>query len=152
MNTPEREWVVSVRAIITSVPEDRQLKRSRPNSDLAFAFGKTQKTIRNIDKRVLERNNNPKRQQRSDAGITIFDAVKNQEAVFTLLHYYKKWKGLNHPGEIFDDKELAAELFLLPVQEQRQFEEGSQSFLEQSPYLSSEIGKFLRKTEGQITW
>lgn len=76
LNTPERELVVPVRTIITSVPKDRRPKRSRPNSDLAFAFGKTQKTIRNINKRVLEHNNNPKYQQRSDAGITVFDTVK----------------------------------------------------------------------------
>ena len=78
LNTPERELVVPVRTIITSVPKDRRPKRSRPNSDLAFAFGKTQKTIRNINKRVLEHNNNPKYQQRSDAGITVFDTVKNK--------------------------------------------------------------------------
>eukprot|EP00978_Attheya_sp_CCMP212_P040263 scaffold217848_cov61-Attheya_sp.AAC.1 len=105
-----------------------------------------------MDRRVLSRNNDASRKRRYDAGETVFTLSKNQAAVFTPLHYYKKWRRLNAPGEVFDDLELGRDLELLNERDTQHFEEGAASFQEQAPYLPSEIGRFLCQTNGRITW
>eukprot|EP00978_Attheya_sp_CCMP212_P038298 scaffold188563_cov69-Attheya_sp.AAC.1 len=150
---PERELVVQCMAIITSiVPETMRLEGSHPVADLAYGFGVTRQCIQELDRRVLSRNNDASRKRRCDAGETVFTSNKKQAAVFTPLHFYKKWRRLNAPGEVFDDLELGRELELLNERDTQHFEEGAASFQEQAPYLFSEIGRFLCQTKGRITW
>jgi hypothetical protein len=141
-------------AIISSVPEHKRTSKGsgNPITNLAYGFGVTKNCIQITDKRVLARNNNATRKRRSDAGENVFTSNKKRAAVFTPLHYYKKWRRLNAPGEVFDDLELASEFKSLNEMETQQFEEGAASFQEQGPYLTSEVGRYLRLTNGRITW
>jgi hypothetical protein len=103
---PERELVVQCMAIITSIPETIHPEGSHPVADLAYGFGVSRQCIQAMDKRVLSRNNDASRKRRYDAGETVFTSSKKQAAVFTPLHYYKKWRHINAPDEVFDDLEL----------------------------------------------
>eukprot|EP00978_Attheya_sp_CCMP212_P008135 scaffold18931_cov62-Attheya_sp.AAC.11 len=128
---PERELVVQCMVIISSiVPETMHPEGSHPVADLAYGFGVSRQCIQAMDIRILSRNNDASRKRRCDAGETVFTLNKKQAAVFTSHHYYKKWRHLNVPGEVFDDLELGRDLELLNERDTQHFEEGAASFQE----------------------
>jgi hypothetical protein len=131
---------------VYSVPENKRPEGSNPTADLAYGFGMTSMSIKRADARVLSRNNDSIRKRRSDANENVFNSNKKQRAVFTALHYCKKWRCLHAPGEVFDDLELREALELLDKSNQQQFVEGAASFQQQAAYLSAEVENFLRQT------
>ena len=74
--TPEKLLVVQFRSVITSIAEVDRPNGSKPNADLAFALGVSSRTIREIDKRVLQRCMRASRKKRSDVGVTVFNSKK----------------------------------------------------------------------------
>eukprot|EP00978_Attheya_sp_CCMP212_P044294 scaffold306184_cov27-Attheya_sp.AAC.2 len=92
LTKPENELVVQSRAITASVPENMRPDGSNATADLAYGFGMTSMSIKRADTRVLSRNNDATRKRRSDVSENVFNSNKKQRAVFTALHYYKKWR------------------------------------------------------------
>eukprot|EP00978_Attheya_sp_CCMP212_P043996 scaffold296892_cov55-Attheya_sp.AAC.1 len=92
LTKPENELVVQSRAITASVTENMRPDSSNATADLAYGFGMTSMSIKRADTRVLSRNNDATRKRRSDVSENVFNSNKKQRAIFTALHYYKKWR------------------------------------------------------------
>ena len=81
----------------------------------------------------------------------MFNSNTKQQGVFTPLHYYKKWRRLQAPGEVFNELELRDDFERMDESEQQPFEEGADSFLQQAAFLPAQVGNYLRQTNGRIT-
>ena len=153
MNTKERSTLTTLYAIIQAIDTSHYPPKSSPITDLAHAWGIGRTTVKDIFKTVLDRNNDPKRKRRSDAGLTVFNSDKRRRSLYNGFDYFKRHERARRPGEIITNQELKEEWQGLDDNQQKIFENAAEDFqLTRAVFLPDEVGRLLRKAKGHVAW
>jgi hypothetical protein len=122
-------------------------------SDQVYGWGVgSAQTIRNIDTRAVARKINSTQKERADAGTCVFTCESKRKQVYTAMDYYKRWIQHNNPGEPYIVSTLREEFLKLLEEEKVPYDRGAVSLRQKVANAPDGIGKFLRKTNGSISW
>ncbi|OEU14225.1 hypothetical protein FRACYDRAFT_240759 [Fragilariopsis cylindrus CCMP1102] len=152
LKSPERRLLSRIHTTTTTLtPSKRQ--GFNIASDHAYAWNKHPSTISRSDARTLADGTlTASRKERTDAGTSVFTCEAKREQVYTPLDYYKRWIRHNNPGEPYNDSDLRAAFELLSMEEKVPYGHAAVSLQQKVANAPDDIGKYLRQTNGSISW